>query len=407
MAFRSTKGLLGLLLKPGALTVLGFGLSGLAFIGANLLLARVLPVNEYAVIALLVSIGVIAGKTGPVGADGVINRQLLPLDSALLRRIVFTSCVAAAAAVAVAAIGYHIDGALLFLLALSVVAQGVIFSVAARYQALQAFVRSLSYLRSPDFALLIGAGVALAAGDHQALLPFAALTLALVTVAMIGASGVHGVRAKQDRPGAFSFKEALTYLSVQLSADGLMQLERLAAPALLSLKELATLGLVLAIVGPPFRLLQMTTGYALQPRLRLAHDSGERMRLLVREGLVAAGMVAVSCVVIWFFAQELIELTVGGKYQVSKSLLCAALVSGVLKVASGFAKASATALATNRELAYIGVTAWVGLAAAVVAAWWGARYGLQGIIYGVGVGWAIRVLAVGYFVARHIRPNAS
>jgi Na+-driven multidrug efflux pump len=90
-------------------------------------------------------------------------------------------------------------------------------------------------------------------------------------------------------------------------------------------------------------------------------------------------------------------------------VLLAALVSGALKVYGGIAKASMTAIADNRELTYIGVISWVGVAVAIAAAAAaaGAHLGLSGVIYGVAAGWAVRVAATAYFVSRRLRQRRA
>jgi len=182
-----------------------------------------------------------------------------------------------------------------------------------------------------------------------------------------------------------------------------MQLERLLAASLLGLRDLATLGVVLAVVGPPFRLLQLTVGYALQPRLRAALSRAARVRLLMNEALQAAAIVLVACGVLWFATPFVVRVFLHGKFTVPTDVLLAALVSGALKVCAGIAKASMTALADDRELAYIGLISWIGIAVAIAAAAAGAHVGLSGVIYGVAAGWAVRVAAAAYFVGRRLR----
>jgi O-antigen/teichoic acid export membrane protein len=207
--------------------------------------------------------------------------------------------------------------------------------------------------------------------------------------------------------GAISFPEAGTYLSVQLSANLLMQLERLLAANLLSLRDLATLGVVLAVVGPPFRLLQLTVGYALQPRLRAAESHSVRIRLLMNEGIQATATVLVAGVTLWFATPLVVRVVLHGKFTVATDVLLAALVSGALKVYGGIAKASMTAIADNRELAYIGLISWIGVAVAIACAAAGAHLGLSGVIYGVAAGWAVRVAATAYFVSRRLQRERA
>ena len=47
---------------------------------------------------------------------------------------------------------------------------------------------------------------------------------------------------------------------------------------------------------------------------------------------------------------------------------------------------------------------WISLALSVVGAIVGARWGLAGVVYGVGVGWVFRTLSALAIMYRHLRP---
>jgi hypothetical protein len=287
------------------------------------------------------------------------------------------------------------------LLIICVCAGAIIMVAGAHFQAAQAFGRSLFYLRSQDFALLFASVAAIAVGAQRALTPFALLTAAFVAVAIAAWRDAVG-SAETGHGRRLSWHEAIAYLSLQLSGSLSMQLERLLTPVLLTLTDLATLGVVLALVGPPFRLLQMTAGYTLQPRLRAAESDAVRVRLLLSEGLTAAAIVLVISAVLWFATPLLTHLLLRDKVSVGPNLLFAVLVSGALKVSSGFAKACMTALASARELAFVGAIGWLAVAVAVLGAVVGARYGLSGLVYGVASGWALRVATAAWIVLRRL-----
>jgi hypothetical protein len=291
------------------------------------------------------------------------------------------------------------------LLVACVCAGAIATLVAAYFQAAHAFGRSLFYLRSPDYALFIASLVTLAVGARLALLPFAVMTATFVVVAAAAWRDALRHSDPNVKRGALNFREAGVYLSVQLSLTLLMQLERLLAANLLTLRDLATLGVVLAVVGPPFRLLQLTAGYALQPRLRAAKSHSARIRLLVSEGIQATAMALVASVTLWFATPLVVRVVLHGKFTVTTDVLLAALISGTLKVYGGIAKASMTAIADNRELAYIGLISWVGVAVAIGGAAAGAHFGLSGVIYGVAAGWVVRVAATAYFVSRRLQKD--
>jgi uncharacterized membrane protein (UPF0136 family) len=65
------------------------------------------------------------------------------------------------------------------------------------------------------------------------------------------------------------------------------------------------------------------------------------------------------------------------------------------------------ALADARELSVISRLGWIAVAVAAVAAIAGARWGLPGVIYGVGLGWLVRSFTALYTTARHLRLPAA
>jgi hypothetical protein len=86
----------------------------------------------------------------------------------------------------------------------------------------------------------------------------------------------------------------------------------------------------------------------------------------------------------------------------------AAIVAGLAKIVTGFSRATATALADQRELVLVNISGWVSVGIAIAAAAVGARWGLAGVIYGVGFGWMVRALTSLAITVRHLRyPRAG
>jgi hypothetical protein len=52
----------------------------------------------------------------------------------------------------------------------------------------------------------------------------------------------------------------------------MMMSDRLTTPLLLSFEDLAVLSVLLALAGPPFRLLELAVAYTLMPELKSAAD---------------------------------------------------------------------------------------------------------------------------------------
>jgi hypothetical protein len=214
--------------------------------------------------------------------------------------------------------------------------------------------------------------------------------------------------AKPDRSAEFPWSESLSYAGVQATGLLLVQLERLVLPHVLPLHDLATYGVLAAIAGSLFRVLQMGVGFTLVPRLRAATDVRQRRRLVAREARQVGMVVLLGSVAIWLATPIVEHWFLAGKYHLANSLVLATVVSGVAKIFNAFTKSAASALASPRELSFVNLTGWVAVAIGILAAVVGARWGLAGVIYGVALGWAVRAVSALYVTARHLRlPTAE
>jgi spore maturation protein SpmB len=147
----------------------------------------------------------------------------------------------------------------------------------------------------------------------------------------------------------------------------------------------------------------MGIGYTLIPRLRAAAMIRDRRRLVLHEAMLAGAIVVVGAAAIGVATPLVERYVLDGKYHLGGALLIAAIVSGIAKLLNAFAKAAVTALAEPREVLALNLLGWLSVAIAVGAAAVGARWGLAGVIYGVGLGWLLRALSAFYVTARHLR----
>jgi O-antigen/teichoic acid export membrane protein len=280
---------------------------------------------------------------------------------------------------------------------LSTATGGALIVAAAKFQSEQRFGPSLALLQSPNLVLLLAALVTMAAGVREAWLALLIMTLGWFPPAIWGWRTLFRERhAKPDRAVEFSWKEALSLAGVQATGLLLIQLERLVLPHVLPLRDLATYGVLGAIAGSLFRVLQMSVGYTLFPRLRAAKDVPQRRRLVAKEARLVAAIVLAGSLAIWIVTPAVERWFLAGKYHLAGSLVLAAVVSGVVKVFNAFTRATASALATTRELATVNLLGWVSLVVGLVAA-----------IYGVALGWLMRSVSAFYVVARHLRLPAA
>src|SRR6185436_4163436 len=68
------------------LSMVVYGGSGLAFVGANILLARELSTSEFALLTLLVALNTLGCYLAPLGLDGVVTRGQIDVGWPLLKR---------------------------------------------------------------------------------------------------------------------------------------------------------------------------------------------------------------------------------------------------------------------------------------------------------------------------------
>jgi O-antigen/teichoic acid export membrane protein len=370
-----------------------FGVSGVAFAAANIVWARTLPVESYALVALCVAIINLALRFAPFGADLEINREGWALSAAAIGGVVVTCLAAATVAGAVASVGYGLGVDVAIGLAVAVAAGGITAYAAATLQARRRYFLSLAYMHSINYLLLL-LSIATAVG---ALVTVPAIVWAVAggTLVVLVPASIALValwRSSVGTDGSRSFRRLLPLVLVTGSAEVLTQLDRLVTPLVLGLGELAQLGVLLALVGPPFRLLEMAVAYAMLPELRSATDAAQRRRAL-RESATLAGTVSlVAAGLLLLFLAPLSNWLLASKFTLPHNVIVAALLAGLVRVAHGFAGAAATALVPNERLHRLSAlglwSAAIGITGAVV----GGQWGLQGVIYGSMTGWIVRTL---------------
>jgi hypothetical protein len=148
-------------------------------------------------------------------------------------------------------------------------------------------------------------------------------------------------------------------------------------------------------------------GYTLLPRLRAAGTVLERRHLIAHEIKLVVAVVIAGSIAIWFLTPWIERSFLAGKYHLSGSLLLAAIFSGVTKIMNSLSRAGAVALATASELSVLNWLGWVSVAVALLAGLIGARWGLAGLMYGVGLGWLMWALTASYLTLRHLRLPES
>jgi O-antigen/teichoic acid export membrane protein len=385
------------------------GVSGVGFAAANVILARVLSAAEYALFTLVVALVNLGGAIAPAGVDEIVKRHRLEIGPRLLWQVIGVATGTGLVFAGIAAVGYELSWPLVLLVLISTLAYGVMLVAGAQFQSELRFGISLSLLQSPNAVLLIAATVVLLVRGYDAWLPLLIATVGYVAAAAYGWGKLFAEQGgKPHERSRFSWPEALSFAGVNAAGLLLIQLERLVIPHVLPLQDLATYGVLAAIVGSLFRVFQMGVGYSLTPRLRAAKTVQARRRLLAHEAKLAGGIVLLGSVFLWVVTPLVERYLLAGKYHLSASLILATIVSGLAKLMSAFTKSTVTAVADPREVHILTLLSWVSVGVAILAALAGGHWlGLAGVIYGVGLGWAIRAAAAYYLTMRHLRPPAQ
>lgn len=387
-----------------------FTVSGAAFAGANLLLARSLSAREYGLFTLLVSLLYVGYALAPLGAEGVANRRRLRSAPPLLRRAVATSASIGLAVVVLSGLVYDdLEKGALAILALGIAAGGVNRMAAAQYQSRRRFRISLLLRESGNVLLVAAAFLALVLGHDDGLMPVGVLVGGLVVLAAFGWTRLlrDGQEEATTAGAVFCWRDSLSYAFMSWAGYVLIQLERLVVPKVLSLEDLAVFGVLACLVIAPFRVLQLAVGYTLLPRLRAAEDVEARRRLIAREAGLVAALSLVGCAGVFLLAPPLVDWLLAGKYDLTPSLIAVGLAAGFAKMLNGFVEAVVAALTSTRTLALVSGFGWLAVAVAIGGAVLGRPWGLEGVVLGISAGWLARAVASSAVVAPRLVGRTS
>jgi O-antigen/teichoic acid export membrane protein len=391
-----------LLGSPVIYTAALFAASGLGFAGANLVLARLLSTSDFALVILAMALLNVSIPLAPAGMDGVINRHTLDLGPSLLGRVLATSAIVGLITAILARTVYGMDALSAAILFASIMAGGTTYLAAAHLRSRHRFVLSITVGQGSTYLFVVAAMATLC-------LPIKApdFVLSVIMVGLVAAAACIWLQYRRCEPTGerqhVPWHDALFYVGAQAAGLLLLSMERLTVPKLLTLEDLATLGVLSAVALAPYRILQMAVGFTLLPQLRAAKSGGARRRLVAREAVVCATIVTLGSLVVWWMAPPVAAWFVGDKYQMTPMLLLAAIVGGSVRVAASIPRSAATALCTTEDLGRLAGLTWVAVGCALLGAWLGSAWGLPGIMYGVACGGLFHGLAAAKVSAPYLR----
>jgi O-antigen/teichoic acid export membrane protein len=385
-----------------------FAIAGLAHAVGALLLARQLPEIQFAYVALFLAFLDFGAPVGAGGADTVVIRHKLTATPALLRRVLATSLAVAVMVYFVARQFYEFSALLALVTAFAIVVGARNRVAASIWQSMQQFRVALLQLQSSHVVLALLAVAAIAFGWQTALLICA---LHAAYLAVLGAVGWRKSRHARpdDAPGLarYPWIECLPIVFITAGAQLAMQTERLLIPHLLQIEDLALYGVLAAVVGSPFQMLSIAVGYTLMPRLKALDSAAQRASILRKEALLVLALAVTGAFLAWLLGPWIARLFVGDKFLLTTPLILAAILVGLGKVGNAFPASIVKTLGDAADLNWLSAIGWLGLAISVGAAWALAGGGMPGLLVGVAIGWAVRILLSLALAQKVLRTSAS
>ncbi|MGO9633212.1 MAG: hypothetical protein ACLPX1_04850 [Steroidobacteraceae bacterium] len=328
----------------------------------------------------------------------LVRRPFVP-DRRLNRQVFCTSLLAATLLVAVASFLYPLPVALLAVMGVCIIAGGVKTVAVSYFRSQERFNSALALTVSTNASVLLASVIGYIAGARSALLPGVAMSLSLALTAVLGWRAVRPGTSRPNESNPYAWSEGWSAVSFASAGMILGAFERLLAPRLLDLHELATFSVLATVAGSPFQMLQWGVGYTMVPGLRNTKTAAQRVKVFWHEAIVVAATAVAAGVVVWIVTPSVLHWILNDRYSIAWPLLTAALVTGALKVLSSLAASVVNALGSGRDLLLISGIGWIAIAFGFVGALLGVRWGLTGLVFGVGVGWLFRAISIFWIAA--------
>ena len=378
--------------------------AGVGFSGANLVLAWALPEEDYGLVALVVALVNMGAGIGPLGLDGVVNRQLVRADRRLLNVGVAAGGICATAVCMAGFVLYDLTPAISMVMWLAIVAGALTMLAEARFQAVHRFVLATSLGQSGNLGLAAASLVVILLNVRSPVLAVSLIAGIFVATAAWSWSRLLSQIDYESRQIAYKdLSDAVSFAGIMAAAQLLLQIERMLIPGLISLEALATFGVMAAIVVAPYRTLQMAVRFTLLPRLRSTSDPSLRLQMLGKETAFLGVICALGALALWVLTPPVVELLYSEKFEVSQALLAAGIVSGIIKVLSAVVRTAAEAYCSTRELWIQTWLSWLAVGLSVAGAIVGVRWGLPGVVYGASAGPVIRSIPTALIAAKYYK----
>ena len=383
----------------------GFAAGGVGFAAGNILLARVLPPDAFGIVALVLALNQFGVTFGPVGLEVVANRHRPRVDRQLATYALVTALSTGVIAAFVARAYYGLSLTISWLLLVMILGSSTNRVCVALFQGEHRLRPAMALSQVMNYVLLGAALLGMALGWKGPEWVLACMVAGFLLSSgwgwRVAHASVNATRRPLDR--RLALHEGLAALGVGVGVQMLMQFERLAIPKVGTLPMLGLYAVLTAVAGSAFRMIEMGNAFTLLPRLRAVGDAAAARAVIGRESLTAAVMSAGSALGILLFAPLVFEYLLKNKFPYDRSLIIASILVGCIKVWSGFATTVTTACGSRRMLVLVSVLTWISIGIATAGAALGARFGLIGILYGVGVAWLLLASGASFLAVRSFR----
>lgn len=382
-----------------------YGIGGAGFSLGTLLLARYLSPADFGLLALLIAMVQVGIGVGPAGVDLLVNRHHPPIEAGLALRVLVTSFATSVLVTTLAGTVYGIASNLLPTLFLLITAAGVSRVGSAHFQSARRFGASLFLFQVHNFILLLSVPLALAFDAMEVAFILGIIAGGHVATAVLGWSMARqklqpeGSRLTQSA----LWREGLSGVGISIAMLLLAQTERYVIPLLLSFEDMALFSVLAAVVIAPFRMMQGAVAFTLLPRLRTARDGAAAIRIVRNESLLLVCVGIAASAVVILLGRWVVSFFAGDTYKITLGLMSVAIVVGWIRLAQSVSVATVNARGTARSLRLLNRFSWLSLGVALLAAWFLSRFGLVGIIVGVGLGWLTQTIAATLIASRIFR----
>lgn len=390
-------------------SAIGFAAGGAGFAAGNILLARVMSPEGFGVVALVLALNQFGLTFGPFGLEVVANRHRPRVGRRLGLLSLGLATATGIVAAVIAYLYYGLSAGIVALLMPMVMGSATARVGSALFQGEQRFKMAMALSQASNYILLFIAFLAISLSLTSESFVLTVMAAGYVIISAVGWSVAYRTvnEGRNEIKFDLALSEGAAALGIGVGVEILSQFERLAIPKVGSVAMLGTYAVLAAVAGSPFRMIRIGTSFSLLPRLRAVTSAEEARAVLLRESLTALSMALASSVLIVLVAPLVFNTLLQGKYEIGFGLIGATIVVGMAKVWEGFSTAVTVACGSPRSMATISILAWICLAVAAGAMVVGARYGLIGILYGVGVAWVLLAAGGSYLAIVSFRARFS